>query len=137
MTAPAPSSSITGRFSDEVATIGRVVARLRVTGLRREDDEIPAVEAALDDLEKVLDEFTDLSDADIRELEPRFRLAFRRWLMMARMIGVHLDPRAATLAYRVLAEPLPPDYLPALAHVRRLALVVQDLMERCIQAGGP
>jgi hypothetical protein len=125
------------RFSDEITTAGRVLTRLRASGLRREEDQIPAVEAALDDLERVLDEYTDLSHADINELEPRLRATYRRWLTMARIISIPLDHETTQRAFRVLTEPLPSEYPAALAHLRRLALVVQDVVENCVRGGGP
>lgn len=124
-------------FSEETATVGRVIARLRASGLRREEDEIPAVEAALDDLESVLGEDADLSSAGIRELEPRLRVTYRRWLTMSQIIGVPLEAGATDRANRVLAEPPSLEYLAALSHLRRLALIVQDVVECCVRAGGP
>lgn len=124
-------------FSRDTATVGRVIRNLRASGLRRDDDEIPAVEAALDELERVLGEDADLCEDDIRELERRLRVTYRRWLTMSRIIGIPLDAETTDRAFRVLAEPPPAAYLPALSHLRRLALVVQDVVESCIRAGGP
>lgn len=127
----------TGAAAQDITTLGRVVIRLRASGPRRQEDEIPALEAALDDLEMVLGEHAALSEADVRELEPRLRVTYRRWLTMSRIISVPLDAETADRAFRVLAEPPPLENSAALSHLRRLALVVQDVVERCVRAGGP
>ncbi|MFI1400703.1 hypothetical protein [Streptomyces sp. NPDC020681] len=77
---PAPSPG--RRFSDDVGTHTRVLARLREYALE-DSAELPLLDGVFDDLESVLGEHADLTASEITELTPRLHSAFRRIVGMA------------------------------------------------------
>ena len=86
------------------------------------------IDATLDDLESVLGEYCELNADEIASLEPRLYQALHQLFTMAGHVKPHPKSGMIAFAAQLLAQPLPTDALDALGHLRRVAVVVQELL---------
>ncbi len=114
MTTAAPAPSLLGHSGD-LATLQRIRERL-------------LFEATLDDVESVLGEHCDLALEDIASLEPRLYKALHQLFILANLVEPPSNPIMLAHAECLLAQPLPAEELAALGHLRRLAVIVQELL---------
>ncbi|MFJ9822374.1 DUF6415 family natural product biosynthesis protein [Streptomyces sp. NPDC101151] len=136
--APVADASQAGQGANSAyRTDDRVKARV-LAGVRErfllESPDVPIIDALFEDLESILGQDADLEAARVSELTPRLHAVFRRVMYVARQ-HPHSGIRPATVeAYRsLLVERFPPVFLPALAHLRRLAMAVSDLLDELLE----
>jgi hypothetical protein len=95
--------------------------------------EIAVVDAVFDDLEAVLGESADPTPADIAELTPRLHAVFRRIAYVAQEPNSGVRPETIAGARNFLDQRFPRDFLPARAHLRRLAMTVENLLDELLE----
>lgn len=101
--------------SRDVATLQRVRERL-------------FFEATLDDVESVLTEYCDLTARDFVSLEPRLYKTLHQLFRMASLVTPPSNPLMMAQAEQLLVQPFPSEDLAALGHLRRMAVIVQELL---------
>ncbi|TQK42311.1 hypothetical protein FBY35_3690 [Streptomyces sp. SLBN-118] len=130
--APVIAVASVRRYSGDVGTRTRVLARLREVALQ-DSAEIPALDAVFDDLESVLGERAELTGDEVKLLTPCLHKVFRRILGMAEASNVGVAPDTIGRARELLVERFPGDFLPARAHLRRLAMAVEDVFDQLLE----
>ncbi|MBY8889214.1 hypothetical protein K7472_30855 [Streptomyces sp. PTM05] len=98
-----------------------------------ESPEVPVVDAVFDDLELVLGEDAELTGADVARLTPRLHLVYRRILLAASQPSSGVRPETAAASRNLLVERFPNEFVPARAHLRRLAMAVSDLLDELLE----
>ena len=86
------------------------------------------LEVTLDDVESVLDEHCDLTVKDFASLEPRLFKTLHQLFRMASLVQPPSNPSMVAQAERLLVQPFPEGELAALGHLRRMAVIVQELL---------
>ncbi|MQY11446.1 hypothetical protein SRB5_15640 [Streptomyces sp. RB5] len=133
------SSFLAPRTADRLPIFrndGRTVA-LVLVGLREQllldSPEFPALDAVFDDLEVVLGEHAVLAIGEVENLTPRLHAALRRIIHVAPQNGSGVRPETAAASRGLLTERFPDQPLPALAHLRRLAMTVSNLLDELLE----
>lgn len=130
--APPPSYQGARKFEDHDRAKALLLARLKERFLL-ESPQIPVVDAVFDDLDSVLGEHTELSMAEIKDLTPRLHTVFRRIRYVARQPNSGVRPETIAASRGLLTERFPQDFTLALAHLRRLAMTVSDLLDELLE----
>ncbi|UNO42150.1 DUF6415 family natural product biosynthesis protein [Streptomyces sp. MST-110588] len=121
-----------GEAQNDDQTKARLLAALRARFLL-ESPEIPVVDVIFDDLERILGEGAALTASEVASLTPRLHALYRRAVRASRHPNSGVRPATVAASHRLLFERFPPEFLPALAHLRRLALAVSDLLDELLE----
>ncbi|MEU7180828.1 MULTISPECIES: DUF6415 family natural product biosynthesis protein [Streptomyces] len=128
LSAPGGVPESGSRFSNDVGTQTRVLAKLREHALEG-SKEIPVLDELFEDLEAVLGECADLGEDDVERLRPRVHASLRRVLGAAEKANLAIPTATVKRGRDLLSDPLLADLRPVRGHLRHLATVTAELLD--------